>query len=81
MVIGEMLIRNANKFPKRIAVISESISMDYKTLNERVNRLSNALMEKGLKKGDRIGALVHNCRQFIEIYFAAAKNRGDLLPL
>jgi acyl-CoA synthetase (AMP-forming)/AMP-acid ligase II len=42
-------------------------------LNERVNRLAQRLLDFGLTKGDRIGVLVHNCRQFIEIYFASAK--------
>ena len=54
--------------------------MSYKTLNERVNCLARALVRKGLKKGERIGALVHNCRQFIEIYFAAAKTGGIFCP-
>jgi len=26
----------------------------YKELNERVNRLANALLEKGIRKGDRV---------------------------
>lgn len=34
----------------------------------------------GLKKGDRIGVLVHNCHQFIEIYFDAAKTGAVFCP-
>ena len=80
MVVGEMLLRNANKFPEKIAVVSKDLSISYQVLNERVNRLANALIKKGLKKGDRIGVLVHNCYQFIEIYFAAAKTGGIFCP-
>jgi acyl-CoA synthetase (AMP-forming)/AMP-acid ligase II len=80
MVVGDMLLRNANKFPEKIAVVSEGVSMSYKALNERVNRLSNALIKEGLKKGDRIGVLVHNCYQFIETYFGAAKTGGIFCP-
>lgn len=80
MVVGDMLLRNANKFPEKIAIISKSLSMSYQELNERVNRLANALIKKGLKKGDRIGILVHNCYQFIETYFAAAKTGGIFCP-
>ncbi len=50
------------------------------SLNQRVNRLSHALLGAGLKKGDRIGVLVHNCHQFIELYFAAAKTGGIFCP-
>jgi long-chain acyl-CoA synthetase len=80
MTVGEMLTRNANKFPTKTALVFEDISLDFKTLNERVSRLANALIKKGLKKGDRIGVLVHNCYQFIEIYFATAKTGGIFCP-
>ena len=80
MTIGDLLSRNANKFPKKLAVVSEELSMDYRTLNERVNRLAHSLIESGLKKGDRIGALVHNSHQFLEIYFASAKTGGIFCP-
>ncbi len=80
MVVGDMLVRSAAKFPEKIAVVSESVAMNYRTLNERVNRLGNALISRGLKKGDRIGVLVHNGRQFVEIYFAVAKAGGIFCP-
>ena len=75
-----MLTRNANKFPTKNAVVSEEASLDFKELNDRVNRLANALIKKGLKRGDRIGVLIHNCHQFIEIYFAVAKTGGIFCP-
>ena len=80
MVVGEMFARNARKFPEKIAVVSGDVSLTYGTLNERVNRLANGLSTMGLNKGDRIGVLVHNCHQFIEIYFAAAKTGGVFCP-
>jgi long-chain acyl-CoA synthetase len=80
MIVGDMAVRNANKFPDKMAVVSESARMTFKTLNERVNRLANALLKKGLKKGDHLGVLVHNCHQFIEIYFAAAKTGAVFCP-
>jgi long-chain acyl-CoA synthetase len=80
MTTGEMLTRSAHKFPVKTALVSEEVSLDFKTLNEHVNSLANALIRKGLNKGDRIGVLVHNCHQFIEIYFAAAKSGGIFCP-
>jgi len=44
MVVGDMILRNTNKFPEKIAVVSDGISMSYQVLNERVNRLANALI-------------------------------------
>lgn len=80
MLIGDMPVRNANKFPAKIAIVSEEATLTFKTLNERVNCLANALLKKGLNNGDRIGVLIHNCHQFIEIYFAAAKTGGIFCP-
>ena len=67
MTIGDLLIRNAHKFPDKTALVSEGASLTFRELNERVNRLSQALLGAGLSKGDRIGVLVHNCHQFIEL--------------
>jgi long-chain acyl-CoA synthetase len=80
MTLGDMLTRNAHKFPKKTALVSEEARFNFTSLNDQVNRLANALIRKGLKKGDRIGVLVHNCHQFIEIYFAAAKTDGIFCP-
>ena len=80
MTIGDLLVRNANKYPDKRAVVSEGFSETFRTLNERVNGLANALLGMGLQKGDRIGVVVHNCHQYIEIYFAAAKTGGVFCP-
>ncbi|RJR40782.1 MAG: long-chain-fatty-acid--CoA ligase [Desulfobacteraceae bacterium] len=80
MKVGDVLLRNANRFPRKTAVVSEGLTEGYKQLNERVNRLSNWLIAKGLEKGERIGVLVHNGHEFIEIYFAAAKTGNIFCP-
>ena len=80
MTVGDMLVRNANKFPKKTAIVADGEEISYKALNARVNGLANSLLKMGLQKGDRIGVLVHNCRQFVEIYFAVAKTGGIFCP-
>jgi long-chain acyl-CoA synthetase len=73
MVVGDMLVRNRNKFPEKTAIVADGEETTYKALNSRVNSLAGSLIKMGAKKGDRVGVLVHNCRQFVEIYFASAK--------
>jgi long-chain acyl-CoA synthetase len=80
MVVGDMLTRAARKFPDKIAVIHGDVSLTFQMFNERVNRLSQILLRKGVMKGDRIGILAHNCHQFLEIYFAAAKTGSIFCP-
>ncbi len=80
MTIGDLLLRNANKFPHKPSVVSETRSLTFQELNDRVNRLANSLLDSGLRKGDRIGVLVHNGHQFLELYFASAKTGAVFCP-
>jgi long-chain acyl-CoA synthetase len=80
MRVGDILVRNASKFPEKIAVVSEDFAENYATMNIRVNCIASILLRKGVKKGDRLGVLVHNGHQFIEIYFAAAKTGAIFCP-
>ena len=73
MNLGYLLSNSANKYPERWAIISEEGRWTYKAFNERVNRLANALLNAGLKKGNRIAILFYNCSYFVEVYFAAVK--------
>jgi acyl-CoA synthetase (AMP-forming)/AMP-acid ligase II len=80
MTIGSFLVRNASKFPHKLAVVSETRSLTFQELNDRVNRFANSLLDSGLRQGDRIGVLVHNCHQFLELYFASAKTGAVFCP-
>ena len=56
--IGEMLKVNAVKFGDKEAVKDERRSLTFKEFNERACRLANAMMELGLRKGDRVCTLL-----------------------
>ena len=80
MVVGDLLARNALKFPENAAIRQDGTSITYRELNERANRLANALIGRGIRKGDRIGVYLRSMHQFIEIYFAAAKTGAIFCP-
>jgi acyl-CoA synthetase (AMP-forming)/AMP-acid ligase II len=67
--------------PERTAIIFEGKRYSFNQLNERVNRLANAMNRLGVKKGDRVALLQVNCNQCIETYFATAKIGAIYLPL
>ena len=73
MNVGYLLINSANKFPKRTVVISEEGRSSFEEFNQRTNRLANAMLRAGLKKGDRVAILFFNNAHFAETYFAAIK--------
>jgi len=67
--------------PERTAIVFEGKKYTFSQLNERVDRLANALLKLGVEKGDRIAMLQVNCNQFVEAYFAAAKLGAIYVPL
>jgi acyl-CoA synthetase (AMP-forming)/AMP-acid ligase II len=46
-----------------------------------VNQLSNALLNLGLKKGDKISVLLENCVEIVEAYIACAKTGIIINPI
>lgn len=77
MVLGEILDRNARRYPDKTALVFEGRSYTYAQLNQRVNRLANGLLSLGAQKGDRVAVLAQNCSEYAEVYCAAA--RGGLV--
>ncbi len=58
-----------------------SFRLTYRELNASANRLGNALAADGIEKGDRVGLLLMNSREFMEAYFALAKIGAVVVPL
>ena len=67
--------------PDRVAIVFEGKRYTFSQLNERVNRLANALLNLGIEKGDRVAMLQVNCNQCVEAYFTTAKLGAIYLPL
>jgi len=78
---GESIRCYAEKTPNKEAVADLHRSLTYKEWNERCNRLANALLDLGLKKGDRIAFIAYNCLEWMEVYGACAKNGLVCVPI
>ncbi len=79
--IGDICRKSALSWPDRTAVVFEEDRLTYRQLDERVNRLANALMAKGIGKNDRLTVLAENTHKYLEIYFAASKIGVSVTPL
>ncbi len=49
--------------------------------NEKANRFANALMARGIKKGDKVAILLMNCIEWLPIYFGILKTGALAVPL
>jgi acyl-CoA synthetase (AMP-forming)/AMP-acid ligase II len=67
--------------PDRTAIVFEGKRFSFSDLNERSNRLANALAGRGIGKGDRIAILQVNCNEYVEAYYATAKLGAIFVPL
>ena len=81
MVFGDIVKGNARRYPNKLALVFENNRYTFKEFNERTNRLANALLDMGVKKGDRVAILLDNCHQYVEILSAGAKIGAVTVPL
>ncbi len=78
--MGDVLVGHASNRPASLAAVCGSARLDYGALDERVNKLANALSEKGVGAGDRLLWLGQNCHRLLESLLAAAKLGAVFCP-
>jgi acyl-CoA synthetase (AMP-forming)/AMP-acid ligase II len=82
ITLGSYLTSSALRFGDREAVVDpdRGIRRNYRELGLRARSVANALLERGIKKGDFVAFLAYNCAEFIEVYFALAKIGAIIAP-
>ncbi len=73
LTVAGLFAQQAARHPERIALESDSGSLDYRTLDARSTRLANALRARGLATGDRVAVVSENRGEYVELELAAAK--------
>lgn len=52
----------------------------WSVFDEKANRVANMLIERGIKKGDRVAILMFNCLEWLPIYFGILKAGAIAVP-
>jgi len=86
MCVGDLLRRSVQKFAKKEALVYSykgtiTTRLTFKEMNQKVNRFANALTKLGIKKGDRVAIISHNCPQYAIYLYALAKTGAWVTPL
>jgi acyl-CoA synthetase (AMP-forming)/AMP-acid ligase II len=68
-----LLANQAAKRPSATALIQDQQKVTYDKLEKRTGHLAGAMLSAGLKPGDRVAFLFHNCPALVEVYFAAIR--------
>lgn len=65
----------------RVALVVDGVSTTYAELEDRAERLAVGLARAGFEHGDRLCVLMHNRVEWLEVFFAAARLGGVLVPV
>ena len=79
--LGDWIHRHRIKSAGRIAVTAGNLELTYQQFGERINRLANALTDRGVNRGDRVAYLGENSRAFLETLFALGSIGAVFVPL
>ncbi|WHY87378.1 fatty acid--CoA ligase [Neobacillus novalis] len=81
--IGKIFDLTVKKFPNKEAIydVRKNVRYTYKEWSHQVNRLANALLNEGVKKGDRVSTFMFNTEELGTAFFACAKIGAVFNPI
>ncbi len=81
--IGNAFEQTVSKYPHKEALVDKNRNRrwTYTQWNEDVNRLAQAFLQAGVKKGDRISTFLFNTSELAMAYFASAKISAVINPI
>ena len=71
----------ARKYPDHACTIFNGAVISYKEMNALSDHMAAALVELGVKKGDRVGIFMPNVPQFVVAYFGILKAGGVVVAV
>jgi long-chain acyl-CoA synthetase len=81
MLVQDFLQDSARRLPEKIALVCEGKRWTYSQLDAMANRLANAFLRYGLKRGERVGLWLGNSLEAVVGIFAILKAGGVFVPL
>src|SRR3954470_23027449 len=79
--VADVVRRFASERPDHVALVHGERELTYAQLDERSNRLAQALLAGGLSEGSRVAYLGRSAPEVIELLFAVAKIGAVIVPL
>jgi amino acid adenylation domain-containing protein len=79
--IHDLFEAQVGQHPDRTAVVCSAENVSYRLLDERANRLANALRARGAQRGSRIGICLPRSGDMVVAMLAALKAGATYVPL
>jgi len=80
-MLYQILKDTSERLPSKIAAVYDNREYTYYELILLSDRMANALLRLGLKKGDRLAFYLYNCPEIIICYFACFKIGVTVIPI
>ncbi|MBI3583522.1 MAG: long-chain fatty acid--CoA ligase [Nitrospinae bacterium] len=74
--IADLLSDTAKRFPQKRAIIFFGKKINYKELHNLTIKFANALIDMGIKKGDRVAIMLPNCPHEVISYYGVLRIGG-----
>src|SRR6266536_2153502 len=74
------LAASTRRVPDRTAIRFFGRSITYRELDAAANRFANALIDLGVKKGDRVALYMPNCPQMVIAYYGGLRAGAVVVP-
>jgi len=87
MLIAEILSRNARMYGDEIALVERDPlnkkrkELTWREFDEQASSFANALISRGVKKGDKVIHLMTNCIEWLPAYFGILRTGAWVVPL
>jgi fatty-acyl-CoA synthase len=79
--LGSWIYRRRVKSGTKVALIFNGVETSYAHLSDRIDRLAQALRERGVERGSRVAYLGENHPAFLETFFAVGTLGAVFVPL
>lgn len=79
--VVDLIRESARKDPQKEAVVCGDVRLTWAEFDARVNRVANALLERGIEKGDNIAVLSPNSVPFAELFIGITRAGACITPL
>jgi len=81
MLIQNILRRAAERWPESIALIARSVQLTFRELDESSEHFAFALQRAGIRRGDRVAAMLENSAEFVIALWGALKAGAVFVPI
>ena len=78
---GDLLLRAAERDPDHEAIIFPDARVSYRELDQRAFAVARSLLALGIGPGSRVGILMPNCIEFVELLFGTELTGAVMVPI